>query len=481
VRPLSLELKVGVFALVVLVLLTFMTFRVGEINLFKKKGYILNVYFNDLAGLDKKTRVQVSGVDAGVIEGVALEDGKVRVKVRIAEHIKLYSDASATIKFTGLLGDKFLAITPGSKMPLLKDGDVIVNKIEATDVDSLIQNLSRVSLQIAELSSSLNEAIGPPESKQALKETIMNLKDITKNINTAIVNNDRSLKMVLSNLNDLSASLADFIKTNKEPFTATVANMKDFSGTLKDDGSTVIRDLNKATNSLREVIEENRPALRNTIENFDKISTKIESGEGTLGKLVNDEELYNSVNDAAKTVNKTMSALDRFRVFVTLKEEYLSRPTAGEGYLNVTLQPRPEDSFILGIVSNPVGKVFTQESTVNGVSTSEEEYSRQIQFTAQYGRRFTGSPAFKDTALRAGLMQNKFGIGADQYLANDKLIMSVDAWDFNRDDPDAKNPHLKAGADYFVFKHVFISGGLDDILSDKRRGAYVGGGVRFGN
>jgi phospholipid/cholesterol/gamma-HCH transport system substrate-binding protein len=52
-------------------------------------------------------------------------------------------------------------------------------------------------------------------------------------------------------------------------------------------------------------------------------------------------------------------------------------------------------------------------------------------------------------------------------------------WDFGEDEEDADDPHLRIGADYFVFKGLFLSGGLDNILNDDRRGFYLGGGVRF--
>jgi phospholipid/cholesterol/gamma-HCH transport system substrate-binding protein len=76
-------------------------------------------------------------------------------------------------------------------------------------------------------------------------------------------------------------------------------------------------------------------------------------------------------------------------------------------------------------------------------------------------------------------METTFGVGADYFLLDDKLILTTDIWDLGEDEEDADSPHLTIGVDYFVFKGLFLSGGLDNILNDNRRGFYLGGGVRF--
>ncbi len=105
-KSLSTELKVGFFALIVMAILTFMTFRIGGLEWLKKEGYIVYVYFKNIAGLDEKTRVKIAGVDAGTIEKIELKEGRAKLTLRLYKDIQLYSDASASIKATGLLGDK---------------------------------------------------------------------------------------------------------------------------------------------------------------------------------------------------------------------------------------------------------------------------------------------------------------------------------------------------------------------------------------
>lgn len=480
----SLELKVGIFAIIVLTILSFMTFRIGGFEWIKKRaGYKIYVDFKNIAGLDAKTKVKIAGVDAGIIEAISLKDGKARLILRMYPEVKLYSDASAAIKATGLLGDKFLAIEIGSKEPILKEGYTIKNVREVVDIDDMARNLSEVSANINKLAISLNESLGSEEAKRSLKESILNLEKITAGINTAINSNDRKMREVLDNVKELTASINGLVQDNRDSLKTAMNNFRDLSGSLKEDAPTLISNLNKTTKELKAMVEENRTSIKETVDSVKNITARIDSGEGTLGKLVKDEKLYNSLNKAAEGVNRTISSIERFRTFITFQGEYLSKPKDGKGYFYVTLQPRPEKYYILGVVSDPIGKVKTTETStsVNGVTTVEkkEEVEKKIEFTAQIARRLVESDTFKDTVLRAGVTENTFGVGVDQFFLKDRLKVSVDAWDFGRDEANAKNPHLKLGADYFLFKHLFISGGIDNIFNKKYRGAYIGGGVRF--
>ena len=469
----STELKVGAFSLVILALLTYMTFKVGGFEWVKKKGYIVHAEFKNIGGLDEKTRIKVAGVDAGTIEKIQLKDGRARLIIRVNRDVALYSDASVGIKSTGLLGDKYLEIKTGLTKPELKDGDTIKNVQEVIDIDDLVRNLSGVSSNISTLASALSESLGTPEAKEALKDSILNIKDITAGLKETIAVNDYKMRNTLDNINNLIASINDLVEKNKEPLTAAVGNIKDFSSSLKTDGPDLVANLNKAAKELKEMVEENRPAIKNAAEAIDNIAKKIEKGEGTIGKLVKDDRLYESMHQAAEGVTKTISAVDRFRTFITFQSDYLTKPKDAKGHFYVTLQPKPDKYYILGIVSDPVGSIETTTTTTNGVTSREEKIEDKIEFTAQFAKRY------KDAALRVGLTESTFGGGADYFLFNDKAKISVDVWDFSNNEEGAKNPHAKAGVDYFIFKNVFLSAGADNILNKKRRGAYVGAGLKF--
>jgi phospholipid/cholesterol/gamma-HCH transport system substrate-binding protein len=477
-RGISTELKVGAFALAVLIVLAFMTFKVGGLEWARKKGHTAYVYFNNIAGLDEKTRVKIAGVDSGVIEKIDLSEGRAKVRLRLDPEIKIYKDAVASVKTTGLLGDKFLDIQIGGpEAPVLRDGETITNVRQLVDMDDLARSLIAVSNNFTGLAKSLNEVLGTEETKRSLSRTITNLGEITANLNQTITVNDTKLRAVLDNINNLTTSINTLVEKNSGPLTSTVANMRDFSGSLKSNGPELVENLNKATKELRSLVEENRPGIKQTVDSFGSIAEKIDRGEGSLGKLVKDDRLYESFNKAAEGINKTISAVDRFRTFITFQTEYLTKAKDGKGYFYVTLKPTADKYYILGVVGDPVANVSSKETrkTVSGVTTVTEEdvIKKKIEFTAQFAKRFG------DTAVRIGLTENSFGLGGDYFFNNDKGRVTVDAWDFSKDEKYSKNPHVKAGVEYFVFKNLFLSAGADNIFNKKWRGGYIGAGVSF--
>jgi phospholipid/cholesterol/gamma-HCH transport system substrate-binding protein len=239
----------------------------------------------------------------------------------------------------------------------------------------------------------------------------------------------------------------------------------------------MIANLNKASKELKDMVEENRPALRRSVESLDNITQKIDKGEGTIGKLVKDERLYENINKAAVGIDKTISTVERFKTFITFQGDYLTDMKEGKGYFYLTLQPKPDKYYILGVVGDPLGKTTTTKTTTitpSGTTKEEEiETKKKIEFTAHYAMRY------KDAVMRLGLTENTFGAGADLFFNNDSGRLVIDAWDFSNDEEESKNPHVRAGVDYFVFKNLFVSVGMDNIMNKKWRGSYAGMGMRF--
>lgn len=154
-RSAKTEFIVGLFALLVIVALTLVTIKAGKYSLTKKRGYIVYAYFNNTGGLSKRSTIKIAGVDAGTIELIELEGARAKVTMRLYPAIQTYSDATIYINTTGLLGDKYLEISPGTKEPLLKDGDRITDVVETANIDELVRNVSDISNKIMELISAL--------------------------------------------------------------------------------------------------------------------------------------------------------------------------------------------------------------------------------------------------------------------------------------------------------------------------------------
>jgi phospholipid/cholesterol/gamma-HCH transport system substrate-binding protein len=471
------ELTVGIFALAVLAVLSFMTFRVGEFVFLEKEGYSVYADFLNTAGLDEKTKVKIAGVDTGTVEKIELVGGEARVTIRMEPGITLYSDAAARIKSTGLLGDKYLELQTGSVEPALRDGDEIKDVADIADIDDLVRNLTSISVKLVDFMEDINQK----DLLDSLKKTLLNLQDITGDLKSVVSENRESFTQVLDSLSSITARVDGFLDEYGAPLSNSITNVEAFSAHLKDQGPELLENLNEASKKIRAVMEETGPEFTSvarkastTMDTIAGISNRIESGEGTLGKLVKDEELYESLKRAAKGLDKTLGAAERFKTYVTFRNDFLTRVDENKGAFFLKLQPREDKYYIVGAVKDPVGTVRTKETITNGSTTREETvFEDKIELTAHFAKRY------RDTSLRIGVTESTFGVGADQFFLDDKLMLSLDAWDFNEDEQFADKIHLRFGVDYFLFKNLFVSGGFDNFLDSDRGGVFLGGGLMF--
>lgn len=134
------EVWVGLFVFVGLVAVAYSSIKLGNVSLFGDDHYQIWAEFSDISGLKSNANVQMLGVDIGFVDGLELdqEDQVARVSLKIRKEIVLHDDAMASIKTSGLIGDKYVKITPGGVGDPLSPGDTIIDTEAAIDLESLI-------------------------------------------------------------------------------------------------------------------------------------------------------------------------------------------------------------------------------------------------------------------------------------------------------------------------------------------------------
>ena len=112
-KGIGIEVRVGIFVFIGLVILGYMALRVNKAKFKTVEGYQLTVFFDSVSGLVKNSPVQVAGIEVGRVTNITLKDGRAEVTMIIRKGVPIYADAQAAIKSQGVLGDKFIEITPG--------------------------------------------------------------------------------------------------------------------------------------------------------------------------------------------------------------------------------------------------------------------------------------------------------------------------------------------------------------------------------
>ncbi len=136
----TMEISVGVFVLITLLCVGYLTIQLGQMQFMGGNYYTINARFNNVAGLGEGNEVRVSGVQVGRVQDIELKDKLYRVNVSmgIKKELKLSKDSSASIKTSGLIGDKYISITPGGSPDNLKPGDVIVDTQPPLDIKEML-------------------------------------------------------------------------------------------------------------------------------------------------------------------------------------------------------------------------------------------------------------------------------------------------------------------------------------------------------
>jgi phospholipid/cholesterol/gamma-HCH transport system substrate-binding protein len=136
----SVELGVGVFVLLGIICVGYLTIRLGEIEVLGDKTYMLNARFKSVTGLRAGAQVEIAGVQVGQVDSIALDpkDQMAMVRLKIKEAIVLGDDVIASVKTAGLLGDKYILLSPGGSDKILKPGDMIIETEPVLDIEGLI-------------------------------------------------------------------------------------------------------------------------------------------------------------------------------------------------------------------------------------------------------------------------------------------------------------------------------------------------------
>ena len=511
---LNVEAKVGVFVVIGIILLAYMSMKVGKLTFSNNKGYVIEVMFDSATGLARDVPVEEAGVEIGRVQDISLKDGKALVRLRIKPEIEIKKDARAIIRTRGILGDKYVEIMAGSSSaPAIKDGERLTRTVPVTDMDSLMNVLGEVAHDIKLLTNAISNVLGGEEGEATFRAIVDNLREMVTALNQSVQRNSADIDRMIDNLAGFSDTLKSVGDESQDDIKDIIASVRRVSNTMESllvdleevvakinagEGSIgrlineedTINDLNQTLAALKRITQnisqgegslgrliaedQTIDSLNATLASLDEITAKINRGEGTLGRLVNDEETVDTLNTTLSQLNNYLEKQDTFRTYLDYRGEYLFEAEALKSYVSLRIQPREDKYYLLQVVDDPEGKTSITDTTtdINGntVVVHEEKTERDVlKFSAQVAKRYY------DFVLRGGLLESTGGFGFDYYFLDDKILMSLDAFDFSLD----RNPHLKARIDYTPFSHLYITAGYDNFINEDRRSFFMGGGINF--
>ena len=139
-RRFDLELSVGIFILAGILCLGYLSIRLAMMEILGGEGYEIHAIFSDIGGLKEGASVVIAGVTVGRVRAITMEDYEAKVVLSFPKEVKLQEDAIASIKTKGMIGEKYIQITPGGSEEIIQPGGRIRETQPAVDMEQLISN-----------------------------------------------------------------------------------------------------------------------------------------------------------------------------------------------------------------------------------------------------------------------------------------------------------------------------------------------------
>jgi phospholipid/cholesterol/gamma-HCH transport system substrate-binding protein len=468
----TVGILVAVIGVITYIIIHFTSERAG-----KNQGYTVWGLFRDAAGVYEKSRVQTAGIAVGQIDKRELDpkgSRKARITIRLKPGIKLYENALVAKKAASLLGEFYLEVDPGTEFiddhgkmrpaRVLKDGDEIVNVIEPTAMNDLVND-------VATLLPIMRDIL-----QDVRKLTSGTITNIAENVNTLIETNSEVLERLLNRVDNIARNIEDVTTAEAGDVKASIKNVREITESIKTLIGTTQGEVEGTSGAVRGSINKLQStitSLDNTMKGIERVVDKVEKGQGTVGRVLNDDTIARNVEDITEDASTFVRGVTKLQTIIGLRTEYNFLSSTFKNYISVQLMPRPDKFYLIELVEDPRGfrEVTTKTTNSSITGTSSERtitVSERLRFSLMLGKRIG------PVAGRFGIKESTGGFGVDLYLLEDRLSLSVDVFDMRTN----QYPRIKPTFAGAIWKrNLFIVAGVDDLVNFTRARAGAGGGI----
>ena len=139
-RNRSADMLAGIFVIIGLVCMGYLAIKLGKMEVLGNNGYTVYARFTSIAGLRSGADIEIAGVRVGRVAAISLDQTRdmALVSLHVNNGVELYDDALASVRTSGLIGDKYILLSPGGSGDPLKDGDEVSDTESALDLESMI-------------------------------------------------------------------------------------------------------------------------------------------------------------------------------------------------------------------------------------------------------------------------------------------------------------------------------------------------------
>lgn len=410
------------------------------------------------------SHVVIAGVSVGVIERMTIEGRFARIDMRLQDGLDLTVDSFATKRADSLFGDSYVEIIPGTgddaeSTRKLKSGEPIQHVIEGSSSDAVLRAIDSALPKIDNALDVVHDKV--------LQGRVW----VGGSLSDRLTDADLWLAEghIENPMERVAQAMVNVDSATERAAEAVHGAVPDVASTLDRWDAAIVR----ARSGMRDARTGLVQAMRDTREGLDRVDpqiaqatelfTAINEGQGddwkgTLGRLVNDPELGETLDDVTSAGREAVAGFNRFRSWLGGRVEIDVFSRRVRFYATAELRARTDKFYLVEFERGPLGAVpKDQLSEVAGAGgyTREQQILDKLRFTAQFGKQIGW------LSVRGGLKDSTFGAGADALLIGGRLKLSADV--FGSFQP---TPRLKLASALRIFRSLYVIAGVDDALNE---------------
>lgn len=463
-RPLGTEFRVGIFALLasgaIITIFFFLnpeSFRGGNY----KSYYTIA---DNAEGIVERTHVRTNGVNVGQVATISLLKNRTKITLNVHRDVPVPRGSKVEIRSRGLLGDKYLEIIRSDQQDMAQEDSELQIAKDQLSPEEAVAFMGNIAKDVKRITVSLANALDSTDGNDRLESIFGDLSGLLDDLRQVIADNRETISSTVNNLHGAASEIGAIVQDNKTQIDNIVTNISVVTDTLQE----MINEENRDKfNTIIDKFENSVNDIHQTTGHLKLVAKKVEQGEGTLGKLLSDDSTITKIEDTIDGINKVLSPAKKLKVKVDYRGELRADRTS-QHYFNLLFHTRADKYYLFGVTDMGEQVVsikkdtspFADEEPAENVSyeTATITEQKRLRFNLQFAKRW------QNIGWRFGLFESKGGVASDFYLWQDRMQLTVEAfdWDFSDDNKLRKVAHFKAYTKILFLKHLALLAGIDD-------------------
>lgn len=500
--PRKVLTRVGIFTALGLLLIAAVTVYVNDRPYWWRACDLVTIHVEDATGLKTKSPVRSLGLEIGYLQGVELTETHVKLGICITAPVEVLPETRAYIRGEGFLGDKFIELKP---VRYLAKGESAAPASEPSPSESATPGAGEKShsgarkpsghgttvIEVGLLRSLILKMDGWIPSAHAEDGAVATGGGGGRSKTVPVGNQGQDVEKLINQVDDLVGQMGELTSNLKEAIDPKEMKrvMSQLNRTLENASKTLAPE-----GGLNNTAQRTLSKLEDAIEQLRDQLARVNRGEGSVGKLLNDPSYAQEIQQAIRSLNTLLGRASQIRFSVALGVEEMPRYSGSRGVLGLNIWPADDRYYHLGVAVDPRGTQIINRTTTEAGGTTSVVKTTQVRqgglaLTAMLGKVFlrridvSGGVLYGDGTGSLTLMVGPKA-SEDRYQVRTDVYSRFGGYGIDSRVSFQAQPF----ASFTALGNLYLRGGLDGFKKvdvDGARSAtgslswFVGAGVRF--